>query len=203
MRKGDLFAALILAAALFLAAAGCGAQRSEPATVTPAVIQSETPSPAAPTPAAPKPENIDAPADWDPDFRFSTVDSEGNAWSDARFAESRLTMINLWAYWCGPCVGELPALQSLSENYADRGFRLLGISDAAYEKDNERAAADAGVTYPRLRYTAEFDDFMNTGYIPTTIFVEENGRVVGEAYVGSRSYDEWAAIVEELLESLS
>ena len=59
--------------------------------------------------------------------------------------------------------------------------------------------AELGVTYPRLRYTTAFDNWMQTGYIPTTIFVDGSGKVVGETYVGSRSYDEWAATIEALL----
>ena len=42
--------------------------------------------------------------------------------------------------------------------------------------------------------------YINTGYIPTTIFVNSEGRIVGETYVGGKSYKEWAGIVEKLLE---
>jgi hypothetical protein len=57
-----------------------------------------------------------------------------------------------------------------------------------------------GVKYPCLRYTEDFDAYLNTGYIPTTILVDSQGKVLGEALVGSRSYDDWASIVEEYLQ---
>ena len=137
--------------------------------------------------------------DWDPDIRFTTVDMNGGAWTDACFAEHKLTVINLWAYWCGPCVGEMPDLQKLSVNYADKGVQLLGISMQAYEAQNIETLRSLGVTYPCLRYTEDFDAWMNTGYIPTTIFVDSSGKVLDSAYVGSRDYASWAAIIDGYL----
>jgi hypothetical protein len=40
---------------------------------------------------------------------------------------------------------------------------------------------------------------MNTGYIPTTIFVDSSGKVLDSAYVGSRDYASWAAIIDGYL----
>ena len=139
------------------------------------------------------------PEDWKPDIRFTTLDEKGNEWTDACFRDAKLTMINFWAYWCGPCVGEMPDLQKLSEDYADRGLQILGISDVDYEEENIATMEYLGVTYPCLRYTADFDLYLNTGYIPDTIFVDSSGKVVSEVYIGSKSYEGWAAIIESLL----
>ena len=35
--------------------------------------------------------------------------------------------------------------------------------------------------------------------IPTAFFVDETGTLVGQAYIGSRDYDAWAAIIQETL----
>ena len=45
-------------------------------------------------------------------------------------------------------------------------------------------------------YAAALSD---VSVVPTTFFVDSQGRVVAEVYTGSRSYDEWAQIIEELL----
>ena len=42
----------------------------------------------------------------------------------------------------------------------------------------------------------------NITAVPTTYFVDENGNQIGEEYVGSRDYDGWAGIVDELLASI-
>ncbi len=144
-------------------------------------------------------KGISAKISWSPDISFSTVDSNGKKWTDSCFQNAKLTMVNLWAYWCGPCCSEMPDLQQLSQDYAGRGLQILGISDEGYEADNIVTMKELGVTYPCLRYVSQFDEYMSTGSIPTTIFIDQYGKVVGKVYVGSRSYQAWAAIIESLL----
>ena len=86
---------------------------------------------------------------WNPDVEFTTVDTEGNEWTDRAFADAKLTMINFWAYWCPPCVGELPDLQKLSETYPD--LQILGVSTEDYEEENIKTMKELGITYPTLR----------------------------------------------------
>ena len=147
----------------------------------------------------PAPQPAELPADWAPDISFTTVDLDGNTWTEECFAGHRLTILNLWGYWCRPCVGELPELEQISKDYADRGVQMLGVYLAEDESGNIRTVEEMGVTYPSLRYVEEFDPWLNTGYFPTTIFLDGNGKVLGEAYIGSRNYNSWAAIIEELL----
>ena len=184
----------------------------------------ETSAPEAPSDAVPEtsdaslvPETSDAPsavetpddsasdvapdqATTQPDIVFTTVDMSGNTWTDACFAGHALTVVNLWAYWCGPCVSELPDLQQLSEDYAGRGVQFLGVYDAADEAENISTVQRLGVTYPCLRYTESFDPWMDTGYIPVTIFVDGAGKVLGEARIGSNNYEGWSAVIDEYLQ---
>ena len=157
-----------------------------------------------PPPAPDEPAAVDVPEpepdpNWSPDIRFTTADMDGNKWTDACFADHELTMINRWAYWCGPCVRELPDLQKLSDEYASKGVLILGVGDFDDEEKNIKKLKQLDVTYPCLRYSAAFDSYLKTGYIPTTIFVDSDGKVLGEAMIGSRSYDDWAQLIEENL----
>ena len=138
-------------------------------------------------------------ADRTPDIVFTTTDLSDETWTEACFAGHKLTLINLWAYWCGPCMSELPDLQKLAEDYSDRGLQLLLICDPAEAEQDAAALESLGVTIPCLLYTDAFDDALATGYYPTTVFLDEDGRLLDSAYVGSRSYDQWAAIIEEYL----
>jgi len=87
-------------------------------------------------------------------------------------------------------------LQKLYENYADKGFNLIGV----YSTEDGTAAvlADAGIGYPVVRYVPAFDGFQ-TGYVPTTVFLDAAGNQLGETVIGARSYEQWEEIVKGLL----
>ena len=141
---------------------------------------------------------------------FSTVDREGNTYDDSVFSDYELTVINFWEPWCGPCVGEMPDLENLYENYSEQGLLVIGVySEEHMEGDVDAVLSDSGITYPILRYTSEFDQYQS-GYVPTTILVDRNGNIIdtGEQYeagidstliVGSHSYGEWEEIVNQYL----
>lgn len=142
-------------------------------------------------------------ADFNPDFTFSVTDRDGNTWDESVFSSYNLTMINFWEPWCGPCVGEIPDLEKLYEDYKDMGFQIIGVySETAMEGEVDQIIRDSGVTYPILHYSSEFDKFQ-TGYVPTTIFVDGEGHILtvqGEdSVVGSKTYNDWAKIIEKLL----
>ena len=108
-------------------------------------------------------------------------------------------MINFWEPWCPPCVGEMPELEKLYQDYSDRGFTILGVySTDGMEEDVDAVLEQSGVSYPILHYCADFDVFQS-GYVPTTVFVDAYGQLVGTMQVGAKSYDGWAALIEELL----
>lgn len=140
--------------------------------------------------------------DLDPfvsDISFTTTDREGNEYTDAIFAEYTLTVLNFWEPWCGPCVGEMPALQKLSETYADKGVLILGIYSTFEEEDEvDLILEDAGTQYPILRYCEDFD-FLQTGYVPTTVVVNSQGRIVVRPFSRAMNYDAWADLIEGLL----
>ena len=186
---------VLLCAALLLCC-GCGTSAGPQPTAEPTAVPTAAPA-AAPTQAP------DASGEaFSPDFAFSTDDRDGHVWDESAFADYKLVMINFWEPWCGPCVNEMGHLQRLYETYADQGFLILGVySTDGMEADVDRVLASTGVKYPILRYTAAFDRFQ-TGYVPTTVFVDQTGRLVtrdlaGDDYViGSNSYGAWEAIVK-------
>ena len=192
-------------------------QEAEPVqeATAPSADQAEAPDPAQ--------EATAQTGSYAPDFSFSVTDRNGLVYDESVFAEHELTMINFWEPWCGPCVGEMPDLQALYEAYADRGLLILGVySTGGMEDDVAQVLDRTGVQYPILFATGGFEQFQS-GYVPTTIFVDREGHVIhrelspdersafsdviqvlGEEqtsalYIGSNSYDGWAAIVEGLL----
>ena len=135
---------------------------------------------------------------------FSTADRNGKTYDESIFKDCKVTMINFWEPWCGPCVGEIPDLEKLYEEFKDEDFQIIGVySETEMEDEVDEILSSSGVTYPILRYTSEFDQF-DSGYVPTTVFIDSDGNVLtlsnGEDnFVGSRSFEEWAELVRFFL----
>lgn len=45
------------------------------------------------------------------------------------FEQGKVYVVEFWATWCGPCVQSMPHLAALQEKYADRGVRIISVSD--------------------------------------------------------------------------
>lgn len=119
--------------------------------------------------------------------RFETRDIDGNpVKSEDLFAGHAVTMINIWATWCGPCKNELEELGNIHRRLAGKNAAILGIcSDAAEKPDVCRALiAEKKLTYLNiLPYEGMEDDLSIDGY-PTTIFVDSAGKVMTAAIIG-------------------
>ncbi|MBP5262185.1 MAG: TlpA family protein disulfide reductase [Clostridiales bacterium] len=152
-------------------------------------------------------ESKETDSDFHPEFTFRAKDRDMNRY-DESILEGKLTMINFWEPWCGPCVGEMGDIERLYENYKDRDFQVIGIYSERNMEDEVDEVLDANnIQYLILKYTEDFDIFMS-GYVPTTVFVDADGHVLtlpdgSRSAVGAQDYDTWAGIVEGFLDQAS
>ncbi|MDO4187487.1 MAG: TlpA disulfide reductase family protein [Lachnospiraceae bacterium] len=133
-------------------------------------------------------------------LRFSTVDINGNTVTDDIIKGSKLVMINFWEPWCGPCVGEMPGLEDLYENYKDQGLLILGVYSTAGMDDEVRSILDeCNTSYPVICSDSNLERYM-TDYVPTTVFADSEGNIISsEPIIGANSYSDWEIIIEEYL----
>jgi thiol-disulfide isomerase/thioredoxin len=190
---------ILLIAVLLLALAACNLRTTAP-EASPAPVEDNAAVPkTTPIPVEESTVPEAEPEDAGPALVFSTTDRDGKTWDESSLSDYSLIMINFWEPWCPPCVGEMPDLAKLSAAYAEQGLLILGIySTEDMEADVDDVLAKSGTNYPILHYVEAFDRFQS-GYVPTTVFLNAAGETVGESYVGSRSYEDWAKIVEGLL----
>lgn len=138
---------------------------------------------------------------------FETTDLDGNAVSSKDlFAGNKVTMINIWATWCPPCKFELPELEKLSKELADKDCGIIGIVKDTVEEDTaadeaKKILSNAGVTYTNI---AANDDILNQLprlAMPTTYFVDSEGRVLTVPVKGAY-LEKYTSKIEEALKSV-
>lgn len=146
---------------------------------------------------------------------FTTQDLDGNTVDQSVLAGKKLTVINVWATYCGPCLSEMPELGELAGEYADKGVQFIGIAMDTLNRDgsiNEEQRSYAA----QLTRDAGADSYLHilpsesmlagklggVTAVPTTFFVDENGEEVADALVGSRSKEKWAQAIDEILQGL-
>src|SRR5271166_7031810 len=70
-------------------------------------------------------EHIVGVGDTAPNFAIATT--AGETLSPKNFG-GKVMVLNFWASWCAPCVQETPSLSQFSQQFADKGVVVLGIS---------------------------------------------------------------------------
>lgn len=187
------YAALCAALLLMTGCAGTSAdsQSTEKASASPAVENDET---------------AETQTDANLFPSFTATDLDGNSVTESIFSEKDLTVLNIWGTFCGPCIGEMPELGAWAKEMPDN-VQILGlIIDINGEDDTEHRdlAVDitqkAGVDFTNLVANADFAPILrNVVGVPTTLFIDGEGKIVGDPIVGA-DVDGYKKFVEEYLD---
>lgn len=143
--------------------------------------------------------------------KFNAKDLNGNEVDESIFAENKLTMVNLWGTFCGPCINEMPHLGEISKEYADKGVAVVGILVDVTDNDGNvfepqynnalDIVAQTKVEYVNIIPSKDLmlKKVASVFSVPETIFVDSEGKQVGQSYLGARSKSQWTLIIDELL----
>lgn len=89
---------------------------------------------------------------------------------------NRPLVLNFFASWCTPCVAEMPALESISQQRSDVAFVGLAYNDTPTRA--REIVADTGVTYPTgMDPNSAIGNAFEILGMPTTLFISPNGEV--------------------------
>ncbi|PYR64133.1 MAG: hypothetical protein DMF91_01300 [Acidobacteria bacterium] len=113
---------------------------------------------------------------------FTAHDLDGRVVSPADW-RGKVTLINFWATWCGPCRFEIPDLIALQEKYHYQ-LQIIGISEDEDLQVVKQFRAEHKINYPIVMTTPEFERmFPGIGALPTTFVLDREGRIV-QKHVG-------------------
>lgn len=118
------------------------------------------------------------------DFTLQTNDGENVTLSEV-IGKNKLTLVDFWASWCGPCRHENPVVKAAYEKYHELGFEVVGIS---VDQDGDawlQAVEEDQLPWTQVRDTENkvSQDYL-IYYIPSNFLFDQNGTMVAKGLRG-------------------
>lgn len=122
-----------------------------------------------------------------PDFTMPTLSGESlSALSEV--AKNKVTILDFWASWCGPCCEEMPSMVSLYAKYHDKGLGILGISLDNEKEAWTKAVSDMGMTWTQVSelngWNTRAVELFQVRAIPFMVVVDQKGTILEKGLRG-------------------
>ena len=95
--------------------------------------------------------------------------------------KGKVVLLDFWATWCGPCIGELPNLQTAYKTYNPKGFDIIGISLDEDEEALRSFVKEKAMAWPEIFDGKgwEAGDAKTYGVraIPFTLLIGKDGNI--------------------------
>ena len=107
--------------------------------------------------------------------------------------KGKVLLLNMWATWCGPCRGEMPALVKMQDEYRDKGFEIIGLNtdDGDTKEMVEDFAKELKLNYTLVWADTEMQNGLlkisNFNGIPQSFVVDRDGNLRGVFRGGGRA----------------
>ncbi len=131
---------------------------------------------------------------------FSLPSPDGKELALSKTVEAnKYTLLDFWASWCGPCMGEVPYLKAAYAEYKGKGFEIFAVS---YDNDAtawQGAIRKNGMNWMHVSALKGWDCPTQSMYgvrsIPRNLLIDSKGVIVAENLRGE-------ALAEKLAELL-
>nr|WP_321227912.1 TlpA disulfide reductase family protein [uncultured Psychroserpens sp.] len=127
-----------------------------------------------------------------PQFTAPTPDGKQLSLKEAM---GKVTVIDFWAAWCGPCRRENPNVVKIYNKYHSKGLEIIGVSldGSGRQKDPKdawiKAIEQDKLTWHHVSNLNYFNDPVAKAYniksIPATYILDENGKIVAKNLRGA------------------
>ena len=122
-----------------------------------------------------------------PNFEATTPDGTMVSLEDLK---GKVTIIDFWAAWCGPCRKENPNVVRIYDRFHDDGLEIIGVSldGNSRQKDPKKAWLDAiekdGLKWTQVSHLQYFNDpvarLYNINAIPATYVLDKDGKIISK-----------------------
>lgn len=113
--------------------------------------------------------------------------------------KNKLTIVDFWASWCGPCRAELPEMKKIYAEFKSKGVGMVGVSFDSKKEAWLKAIKTLGLDYQHISDLKGWQSTAAKAYnvkaIPFTMLIDKKGIIVGRDLHG----DELKARIAELL----
>lgn len=132
---------------------------------------------------------------------FEMADTQGDMHKLSEYvAANKVTLVDFWASWCGPCRAEMPAVKAAYDAYKTKGFGIVGVSLDNNKEAWLEAISTMGMEWPNLSdlkgWSCDGAKLYGVTSIPATVLVAQDGTILARNLRGE-------AIQEKLAELLN
>lgn len=114
---------------------------------------------------------------------FEEKDLDGKSLSIARF-KGKVVLVDFWATWCGPCIGELPNVLAAYEKHHAKGFEIIGISLDSDRAKLDKFISDRKMTWPQYYdgkgWQTKLAGVYGVNSIPATYLLDGEGKIIAK-----------------------
>lgn len=136
---------------------------------------------------------------------FKATDLSGNQVTSDIFSKNKLTMVNIWATWCGPCIDEMPEISKLY-NELPTGTNVISICTDSGDDNESLDLAKEVMKKSNAKFKTLIPDNVlkknltkKIQVFPTTIFIDSEGKVVGSPHFGEPTAEGFKKSIDENL----
>jgi len=113
------------------------------------------------------------------------LNSKNEAKLFTQLHNNKITYIDFWASWCGPCLAEMPNSEKLKEEYSKQGINFIYLSVDESPDDWKQAAKDLGLPdtenylLPKGPYSPIAEQF-KINAIPRYMVMDKTGNIIND-----------------------
>jgi len=111
-----------------------------------------------------------------PDFSLQFPDGTKTKLSDW---QGQPVVLNFWATWCAPCREEMPEFVAAYDRYQDDGLVIVGVNAQETASQAAEFMGSFSMDFPvALDTRGDVQQLFNVRGLPTTVFIDREGRIV-------------------------